>query len=195
MQQGHFQGGESVMSSLDLDRLSVLVVEDSPFIRSLLINSLKILGVGKVTTKDHGGEAIDFIKLVHSDPMKAGLMNIDLIISNWDMSPVDGMMLLRWVRRHKESPDRFIPFAMVTAYSEPERVTEARDMGVNEFLTKPFTINAIADKLTSIIMHPRQYVHTKDYFGPDRRRQNLPFDGEDRRKLSEDSEEVEIIRG
>ncbi len=183
------------MSNLDLERLSVLVVEDSPFIRSLLINSLKILGVGKVTTKDHGGEAIEFIKQVAIDPMKAGLMNIDLIISNWDMSPVDGMMLLRWVRRHKDLPDRFIPFVMVTAYSEPERVTEARDMGVNEFLTKPFTINSIAEKMTSIILQPRQFVHTKNYFGPDRRRQNLPFDGEDRRKLTEDSEEVEVIRG
>ncbi|RMF07809.1 MAG: response regulator [Alphaproteobacteria bacterium] len=182
------------MAGLDLERMSVLVVEDSPFIRSLLINSLKILGVGKVVTKDHGGEAIEFIKLVHSDPMKAGLMTIDIIMSNWDMSPVDGMMLLRWVRRHKDSPDRYKPFVMITAYSEPNRVTEARDMGVTEFLTKPFTINAIAEKLTSIILHPRQFVHTKDYFGPDRRRQNLPFDGENRRKLTEESDEVEVIR-
>jgi CheY-like chemotaxis protein len=183
------------MSGLDLERLSVLVVEDSPFIRSLLINSLKILGVGKVTTKDHGGEAIEFIKLVKTDPMKAGVMGIDVILSNWDMSPVDGMMLLRWVRRHKDSPDRFVPFIMISAYSEPERVREAREMGVNEFLTKPFTVNAIAQRLATIIMKPRQFVHTKDYFGPDRRRSKMPFEGEDRRKLTDNSEEVEVIRG
>jgi hypothetical protein len=38
-------------------------------------------------------------------------------------------------------------------------------------------------------------VHTRDYFGPDRRRQNLPFDGKDRRSLTDKSPEVEIIHG
>lgn len=183
------------MSGLDLDRLSVLVVEDSPFIRSLIVNSLKIIGVGRVTTRDHGGDAIEFLKMVHTDPMKAGVMTVDIVISNWDMSPVDGMMLLRWVRRHKESPNRFAPFIMITGYTEPHRITEARDMGLNEILAKPFTINALAQKLTSIILRPRQFVHNKDYFGPDRRRQNLPYDGRDRRILKDDSEGVEVIRG
>lgn len=183
------------MAGLDLERLTILVVEDSPFIRSLLINSLKILGVGKVVTKDDGGEAIEFIKQVKDDPMKAGVMQIDAVLSNWDMSPVDGMMLLRWVRRHKDSPDRFLPFIMVSAYSEPVRVHEARDMGVTEFLAKPFSINSIAQRLTFIILNPRQFVHTATYFGPDRRRQYLPFDGDERRKLTEKSEEVEVIRG
>lgn len=183
------------MSGLDLERLSVLVVEDSPFIRSLLVNSLKILGVGKVTTRDHGGDAIEFLKLVKTDPMKAGVMTVDIILSNWDMSPVDGMMLLRWVRRHKESPNRFAPFIMITGYSEPVRVKEARDMGANEVLAKPFTINALAQKLMGIIVKPRQFVHTKDYFGPDRRRQNVPFEGKDRRVLKDDSDGVEVIHG
>lgn len=179
----------------DLDRLSVLLVEDSPFIRSLLINSLKILGVGTVITKDHGGEAIEFLQLVKEDPMKAGVMSIDVILSDWVMSPVDGMMLLRWVRRHKDSPDRFMPFIMITGYSDLDRVNQAREMGVSEFMSKPFTINAVADKIVQVIERPRQFVHTKNYFGPDRRRQILPHEGEDRRKMTDKSEGVEIIRG
>lgn len=179
----------------DLDRLSVLLVEDSPFIRSLLINSLKILGVGTVITKDHGGEAIEFLQLVKEDPMKAGVMSIDVILSDWVMSPVDGMMLLRWVRRHKDSPDRFMPFIMITGYSDLDRVNQAREMGVSEFMSKPFTIKAVADKIVQVIERPRQFVHTKNYFGPDRRRQILPHEGEDRRKMTDKSEGVEIIRG
>jgi two-component system chemotaxis response regulator CheY len=181
--------------SLDLDRLSVLVVEDSPFIRSLLTNSLKILGVGIVTTRDHGGEAIDFLKLVKEDPMKAGVMGVDLILSNWQMSPVDGMMLLRWVRRHKDSPDRFLPFIMITGYAEPDRVHEARDMGVTEFMGKPFSINGIGEKLLTTIQRNRQFVHNSSYFGPDRRRRQVEFEGPERRVLTEESDEVEVIRG
>lgn len=179
----------------DLERLTVLLVEDSMFIRSLLINSLKILGVGTVITKEHGGPALDFLKLVKEDPMKANCQNVDLIISNWDMSPVDGMMLLRWVRRHKDSPDRFVPFCMISAYSEKKRVQMAREMGVTEFMTKPFSIQGICEKLQLIIEHPRQFVHNSSYFGPDRRRQALPYKGENRRILTDKDDSVEVVRG
>ncbi len=183
------------MADYDFERLNVLLVEDSPFIRSLLTNCLKILGVGGVSTMDHGGDAIDFLKLVHSDPMKAGVMSIDMVISNWDMSPVDGMILLRWIRRHKDSPDRFLPFIMISAYSEKERVQEAREMGVSEFLTKPFTIESISQKLITTIERPRQFVHTGSYFGPDRRRVKVEFPGQDRRILTDKSPEVEVVHG
>ena len=179
----------------DFSRLTVLLAEDSPFIKSLLINSLKVLGVGNVVPVEHGGDAINLLQMVKNDPMKAGFQNIDLIISNWEMSPVDGMMFLRWVRRHKDSPDRFVPFLMITGYTEPKRVKEARDMGVTDMLAKPFTVLNIAEKLTAVIERPRQFVHTADFFGPDRRRQNLDRKGADRRVLTDKSEGVEVIRG
>jgi len=183
------------MAEYDFERLNILVAEDSLFIRSLLINSLRILNVGGVHAVEDGGEAIEFIKKVKEDPAAAGTQEIDVILSNWEMSPVNGMILLRWIRRHKESPNRFIPFIMITGYSEPERVQEARDMGVTEVLAKPFTIRAIGEKLISIIERNRQFVHTRSYFGPDRRRQDLPIDFEDRRKLTDKSPGVEIVRG
>lgn len=183
------------MNNIDLSRVSILLVEDSQFIRSLIVNSLRVMGVGSIKSVDDGAEAIEFIKLVDSDPMKAGMMSIDIVISDWEMSPVNGMMLLRWIRRHKESPDRFIPFLMLTGYSEPKRVQDARAMGVNEFMSKPFTVNALADKLFSIINKPRQFVHTGSYFGPDRRRQVIPIEGKDRRILTDESPEVEVVNG
>ena len=183
------------MSNIDLSRISILLVEDSQFIRSLIVNCLRVLGVGSVKSVDDGTQAIDFIKLVADNPMKAGMMNIDMIISDWEMSPVNGMLLLRWIRRHKGSPDRFIPFLMLTGYSEPKRVHDARAMGVNEFMSKPFTVNALADKISSVINKPRQFVHTASYFGPDRRRQLIPIKGGDRRKFTYDSPEVEVVNG
>jgi two-component system, chemotaxis family, chemotaxis protein CheY len=178
---------------LDLQRLSVLVVEDSPFLRSLLANSLKVLGVGQVCLAEDGGAAIDFLQLVKNNPMKAGVQGIDLMLTNWEMSPVSGEMLIRWVRRHKDSTDRFLPILMITAYSERARVHQARHLGVNEVMSKPFTIKALGDKLSNVILRNRQFVHTKDYFGPDRRRQQVEYDEPERRKLTEKSPEVEVI--
>ncbi len=181
--------------ALNLERLSVVVVDDSMFIRSLVANSLRVLGVGQISLQDHGGSAIDLLQLVQKDPVRAGMMSVDLIICNWEMSPVDGTMLLRWVRRHKDSPDRFIPFLMLTAHSERARVQELRDMGANEVITKPFTIRTLGDKLLTTITRNRQFVHTKDYFGPDRRRQLVSFEGNERRILTDKSPEVEIVHG
>lgn len=171
------------MSAYDLSRFSVLVVEDNRYLLTLVQQALRAMGVGHIRMAGHGGEAIDILKLMAVDPTKAGLMSVDVLISNWQMSPIDGMMLLRWVRRHKESPNRFIPFVMFTGYADREKVQEARDMGVTEILAKPFSVETVARRLQQVIERPRQFVHTPDYFGPDRRRQNAgppPSSGERR---------------
>ncbi|HAJ46633.1 MAG TPA: response regulator, partial [Alphaproteobacteria bacterium] len=96
--------------------MSCLVVEDSTFIRSLVISCLNAMGVSQIKVAGHGGEAIEWLKLTKSDPMKAGVLSIDMVISDWEMEPVNGQMLLRWVRRHADSPNRFIPFIMLSGY-------------------------------------------------------------------------------
>lgn len=181
------------MTSYQFDRFSCLVVEDSTFIRSLLISCLNALSVFQIKVAEHGGDAIDLLRLMKTDPMKAGIMTMDLVITNWQMSPVDGMMLLRWIRRGQDSPNRFMPVIMVSGFSEPERVREAREMGVNEFLTKPFSVNTLAQKIVNVIERPRQFVHTGDYFGPDRRRQSKDIGFPERRVLTDKSPGVEIV--
>jgi len=180
------------MAAYSLDRLSVLVAEDNSYLGSLMMQSLRAMGVGNVRRVEHGGEAIDLLRLMTKDPTKAGLMSVDLILSNWQMSPVDGMMLLRWVRRHKESPNRFIPFIMVTGYADQDKVHEAREMGVTEILAKPFSVGSMAKHILQVIDRPRQFVHNPTYFGPDRRRQiKTLVDGKERRVRTDD--EIDIV--
>ena len=120
------------------------------------------------------------------------MMNVDVIMSNWQMSPTDGLMLLRWVRRHKDSPVRFTPFIMVTGFAEKEQVAQARDLGVTEMLAKPFSVQTVSERILQVIERPRQFVHTSSYFGPDRRRQEAPAPGgSERRVMAED--EIEVI--
>ena len=60
---------------------------------------------------------------------------------------------------------------------------EARDAGVTEFCVKPITAIEIYRKMVEVIDHPRPFVRTKTYFGPDRRRQADPvtYNGPERR--------------
>lgn len=166
-----------------LQNITVLLVEDTWQIRNLLTSIITQLGFGRVIRASNGAEAIKMMKLMQEDPRKAGFAHIDIILSDWVMEPVDGPMLLRWVRRHKDSPDRFMPFVMISAYSDDSRVEMARDLGVNEFLSKPFTVKEVARHLEAVVRDTRDFCRTSVYFGPNRRRKRLAPDLPDRRSM------------
>ena len=182
------------MAIYNLRDFTVLVVEDNGFIRRLLYTALKALSVGEVITTAHGGEAIEVLKSRGARGAAADGQPVDIVVSNWQMSPVDGTMLLRWVRRHKESANRFMPFLMVTGYADEDKVAEARDLGVTEFLAKPFSVNTMSERVLSVIDKPRHFLLTAAYFGPDRRRQQLSFEGPDRRVMKEEDMEIIDVR-
>jgi len=90
------------------------------------------------------------------------------------MSPVDGVEFTRLVSNAGDSPNPFLPIIMLTGHAERARVEEARDSGVTEFVVKPVTARSVLDRLNAVIMRPRPFVRTADYFGPDRRRRQDP---------------------
>jgi DNA-binding response OmpR family regulator len=71
---------------------------------------------------------------------------------------------------------------MMTGHSDYSTVVTVRDSGANEFLAKPISLKSLSQRIIHIIEKPRPFVKTKRYFGPDRRRQQLPYRGPDRRK-------------
>lgn len=161
---------------LKLDKVSVLVIEDTVPMRKLIVSVLESLGVTKIYTADHGEHGFaQYQKL-----------NPDIIITDWLMEPVDGIQFIKMVRHHPNSPNRTIPIIIITGYSAITRVIEARDQGVTEFLVKPFTANDLAKRLAYVINRPRDFVQTPHYFGPDRRRkiEEAYTAGPDRRKIA-----------
>ena len=84
-----------------------------------------------------------------------------------------------------QSPNPFVPIIMLTGHTHVDRVLQARDAGVTEFLAKPISINAILSRLVAIVDHPRPFVRTKSYFGPCRRRRDdHQYQGPERRSES-----------
>lgn len=178
------------MDGYDLGLFTVLVVDDNPFMLRLLSSVLFTLRVGNVVTASDGGQAIARLKLMGDNPVKAGMMSVDVVMSNWMMSPVDGLTLLKWLREDKASPDRFMPFVMVSGAADVDKITTARAAGVTEFLAKPYSITGLISRLLAVIDNPRQFVLAPQYFGPDRRRQRLPHSGPERRVFGDDDVEV-----
>lgn len=162
---------------LRLHKISILVVEDIIPMRQILVGVLEEFGVGKIYTADHGGEG--FSQFQKHRP--------DIVITDWMMSPIDGLEMIKMIRTHPASPNRLVPVILISGYSALSRVTEARDMGVTEFLTKPFTGGDLAKRLAHIINKPRDFVEAGTFFGPDRRRRKSDqYEGRLRRREEPD---------
>ena len=175
------------MAVYNFDRFHVLLVEDNDYIRTTLTDLLRQLGIGRVTVCTSGTHAIDELKKLKLISGAGAGLGVDIIISDLLMSPMNGLLLLRWVRTAKDSPNRFTPFVMISGAADSGYVKAARDMGVTEFLGKPFSVDSVSKRLLGVIDSPRQIVMTREYFGPERRRRKKPpVDDKDHRVTKDD---------
>jgi DNA-binding response OmpR family regulator len=107
---------------------------------------------------------------------------VDIIITDYQMELLDGTDFTRLVRTASDSPNPYVPIIMLTAYSERSRVLAARDAGITEFCSKPVTPTELYRKVTAVINHPRPFVRSPTYVGPDRRRHMVAgYKGDERR--------------
>lgn len=119
--------------------IKVLIVDDFATMRRILKNILKQLGFKNLVEADDGTSAWEILQG----------QSIDLIISDWNMPKMTGLELLKKVRasdNHKRTP-----FLMVTAEAQKQNVIEAVQAGVSNYVVKPFTAEAISDKLVKIL--------------------------------------------
>ena len=119
--------------------IKVLVVDDFATMRRIIKNVLKQLGFSKVLEADDGTTALEVLKE----------NKVDLIISDWNMPKMTGLDLLKTIRGEKTTQS--IPFLMVTAEAQKDNVIQAVQSGVSNYLVKPFTAEAIKEKLTQIL--------------------------------------------
>lgn len=156
----------------DLTQVRILIVEDMQPMLALTTSMLHMFGFKTV----HGARGVnEGYKLFQQ-------YRHDLVITDWLMEPLDGIDLIRMIRKNEDSPDQFVPIILMTGYSDRARVENARDTGVTEFLMKPYSARDLYARIVQIIEKPRQFVDTGEFFGPDRRRRkNFTFTGNDRR--------------
>lgn len=122
---------------MDLN-MKVLVVDDFATMRRIVKNVLKQIGFTKIVEADDGSTAL---AVLQKD-------KIDLIVSDWNMPKVTGLELLKTVRSDESM--KAIPFLMVTAEAQKDYVIQAVQAGVSNYVVKPFTAEALKEKLEKI---------------------------------------------
>ncbi len=156
----------------DIERLNFLIVDDNKHMTMLVKNLIHALGSRNVSEANDAAEA--FTELTH--------FPADIIIVDYQMQPLDGLDFVRLVRTGSDSPNPYVPIIMLTGHTEMSKVLNARDAGVNEFLAKPLSARSLYARIQKIISQPREFVKTRTFFGPDRRRVTKNWDAPERRK-------------
>ena len=114
--------------------LSILVVDDNQYMRKIVRNLLINIGVRKVYEAGDGIAGLDAIRIVTPD----------IVIIDWELPLLNGAEFVRIVRSPGVFPFADIPIIMLSAHGERWRVVEAVRIGVNEYLRKPVSAQALA---------------------------------------------------
>ena len=126
--------------------MRALVIDDSRAMRRIVCRTLEGLGFETVEA-EHGQDALDRLA---EGPLP------DLACIDWNMPVMDGLTFVTEVRARREWRD--MTLMMVTTESEHSQIVRALAAGAHEYLIKPFSAEAVRDKLVLLGLVP-QGVH------------------------------------
>ena len=150
------------MRSIDFSNISVLVAEYNNYMRQTIRSILRTFNIGDIIEMQNPDDAWDMFCATPPD----------VVFADWAPG-FNGMGLLKKIRRDPKSPNPFVPIIVVTSMSDKKNVLTTRDLGMTEFLAKPFSPKQIFLRLRIVAEQPRAFIKTGNFFGPDRRRRNL----------------------
>jgi len=125
---------------IDIDNMSILVVDDMKSMRLTIRKMLKNLNIGSnLKFAENGREGLE---ILHST-------RCDLAILDWNMPVMTGVEMLEKIRDDKALRD--LPVIMVTAEAERDIVSEVAETEINAYLLKPLTLAALDGKIRAVV--------------------------------------------
>jgi two-component system chemotaxis response regulator CheY len=117
----------------------VLIVEDSPTMRQLLVFALRRLKDVEIVEAQDG---MDGLRRVSNDHFDIALIDINMPV-------MDGLKLIRLMRG--EDNLKAIPIVVITTEGASEDRERAIALGANEYLTKPIQANRVLEVVKSLL--------------------------------------------
>jgi two-component system chemotaxis response regulator CheY len=136
--------------------LVVLVIDDIIGMRSIMKAVLRALGFLVIR---QANDAVEALKIIPD-------IKPDLIITDIKMPVIDGVTFVRNLRADESNPFSEVPIIVATGHTEERHVKACLEAGVDQFLAKPITGKALADRITRALSPRRQFIRTGDYNGP-----------------------------
>ena len=124
--------------------MRALVIDDSRAMRRIVSAALEAFGY-ETRPAGHGQEALDVLQEGYAP---------DLCTIDWNMPVMDGLQFVSAVRSNPAW--RALTLMMVTSESEQGQIVRALAAGAHEYVIKPFTADALRDKLALLGMLPQE---------------------------------------
>jgi len=121
------------------NKIRIMIVDDFSGMRTILKHTLHLLGYEQVVEARGGQDALEKLK---QPPC-------ELIISDWTMQKMSGLEFHSALRNNPELQN--VPFLLITAKSERDNVIEAAHAGVTHYMIKPFSAEALQEKIRDIL--------------------------------------------
>lgn len=118
--------------------MHALIVDDSRATRRMIARMLSAIGI-ESTEAENGRDALDQLLSIDTP---------DVALVDWNMPVMDGLELIKTLRGDRVY-DR-MAVLMVTSETEPASIVRALAAGADEYTMKPFTADAIAEKLRMV---------------------------------------------
>ena len=130
--------------------VAVLVVDDVPENRDLLVRRLKRLGINEVEQAANGIEALAAIER----------RNFDLVLLDIMMPEMDGFGVLERIKENGRIHD--LPVVVISALNEIEPVVRCVELGAEDFIFKPFNPTLLRARVLASLEKKALRDHTRD---------------------------------
>ena len=162
------------MAKIAFEQLRFVITDDNAHMRRILRTMLRAFGSREIYEAEDGASGLEAVEAYQPD----------ILFTDIKMPIFDGIELIRMIRNPEGFSQPYLPIIVLSAYSEKKQVFSARDAGAHEFLCKPISASTLYNRIQNVIENPVPFIRTTTYFGPDRRRQDVPYSGENKRKTS-----------
>ena len=115
--------------------MKLLLVDDSVTMRRIQKTQLGSMGITDVDEASNGEEALT----------RLAVSSYDVVLLDWNMPVMDGLTCLKAIRAN--AAYKSVKIIMCTSESEKEKVMVTLKAGANNYIVKPFTPEALKEKL------------------------------------------------
>ena len=129
-------------AEMKLDEMDVLIVDDDKILLETAVDTLTSLGL-RAEQANSGLEALGMIKHKEEEGN-----HFDIVIIDLKMPDLDGIETIKRIRSEIKSN---VPILLISAYSWSDVEEQAKDAGVNGFLSKPLFRSTLYNKISEVL--------------------------------------------
>ena len=130
--------------------MKILIADDFGYMRLIIKDILKKEGYLKFFEAADGEKAVAFLSQ----------NQVDLVLCDWNMPEMNGLEVFQFMQSRLELKD--IPFILITANAALSDIEKAANMGIRNYLVKPFSPDALSQKVETVLSNRKNKVNVDD---------------------------------